>query len=109
MFLETSSKRESIEIVIAEIDYLNHIQRTFPDLNIQHVQVNREGMANISIIINQERVFRFPREEWGVDLLRNEANALDLVRKYVDIPVPIRTATNRMRWCSTPSSQVNHC
>ena len=74
--------------MIAETDYLNHIQRTFPDLDLQDVQINREGMVNISVIVNQERVFRFPREEWGVDLLRKEMNALDLARKYVDIPVP---------------------
>ena len=74
--------------MIAETDYLNHIQRTFPDLKLQDIHVNREGMVNVAIIVNQERVFRFPREEWGVGLLRNEMNALDLVRKYVDIPVP---------------------
>ncbi|MEM7134101.1 MAG: phosphotransferase [Chloroflexota bacterium] len=74
--------------MIPESEYLNHIQQTFPDLDLQDIQNNRDGMVNISVIVNQERVFRFPREEWGVDLMRNEMNALDLVRNYVDIPVP---------------------
>ncbi|MBV7336652.1 phosphotransferase [Chloroflexi bacterium TSY] len=67
---------------------MSHIQRTFPDLDLQDVQINQDGMVNVSVIVNQERVFRFPREEWGIDLLRNEMNALDLVQNYVDIPIP---------------------
>lgn len=74
--------------MIPESDYLNHIQRTFPDLDMRDVQVNQDGMVNASVIVNRERVFRFPREAWGVALLRNEMNALDLVRKYVEIPIP---------------------
>lgn len=74
--------------MIAETDYLAHIQQTFPDLELKDVWINRDGMVNVSVIVNQERVFRFPREPRGVELLRNEMRVLDLVRKYVDIPVP---------------------
>ncbi len=74
--------------MIAEAEYLNHIQRIFPDFDLSDVQINQEGMVNVSVIVNWERVFRFPRKEWGVALQRNEMNALDLVRQYVDIPVP---------------------
>jgi aminoglycoside 2''-phosphotransferase len=72
----------------AESDYIKHIQHTFPDLDIQDVKINREGMVNVVVIVNQARVFRFPREPWGVVLLRQEAKALDLVRRYVDLPTP---------------------
>lgn len=79
----------SIEItMISESEYLNHIQHTFPDLDLQDVYINQEGMVNISVIVNWARVFRFPRGEWAIPLQRNEMNALDLVRHYVDIPVP---------------------
>lgn len=74
--------------MISESDYLNHIQQTFPNLDLQDVQINQDGMVNVSVIVNRERVFRFPREEWGVDLQRNEMNAIDLIRNYVDIPIP---------------------
>jgi aminoglycoside 2''-phosphotransferase len=74
--------------MIAESDFIKHIQHTFPDLDIQNIQINREGMANVVVIVNQARVFRFPRDPWGVELLRHEAKALDLVRRYVDLPVP---------------------
>lgn len=71
-----------------EAEYLTHIQQTFPNLEMRDVVFNRDGMVNVSVIVNRERVFRFPREAWGIDLLRNEMNALDLVRSYVDLPVP---------------------
>lgn len=74
--------------MISESDYLIHIQQAFPDLDLQDVLFNREGMVNVSVIVNRERVFRFPRAEWGVALLQQEMNALDLMRQYVDIPVP---------------------
>lgn len=74
--------------MIADTDYLNHIQRTFPELDLADVQINQDGMVNVSVIVNRKRVFRFPREEWGVALQRKEMNALDLVRQHVDISVP---------------------
>ena len=74
--------------MISESEYLNHIQQAFPDLALQDVHVNREGMVNVAVIVNRGRVFRFPRAERGAALLQHEKNALDLVRQYVDIPVP---------------------
>ena len=74
--------------MIPKSDYLDHIQRTFPNIELQDVQINEDGMVNVSVIVNKERVFRFPRADWGVDLLWNEANAIDLVCKYVEVPVP---------------------
>lgn len=74
--------------MIPESEYLNHIRRTFPNLVLDDVHINRDGMVNVSVIVNRERVFRFPRAEWAVALLHQEMNALDLVRKYVDVPTP---------------------
>jgi len=61
--------------IIPESEYLDHIQQTFPTLSLQNVQINQDGMVKVSVIVNRERVFRFPREEWGIDFLRNEMNA----------------------------------
>lgn len=74
--------------MIPESEYLNHIRQTFPSIDIQEVQINRDGMVNVSVVVNRARVFRFPREPSGLDLMRNEMNVLDLIRPYVDIPVP---------------------
>ena len=74
--------------MIAESDYLNHIKKIFPAIDLQNAHIDKDGMVNVSVIVNQKRVFRFPREEWGIDLMHNEMNALDLLRNYVDIPIP---------------------
>ncbi|MEM7028413.1 MAG: phosphotransferase, partial [Chloroflexota bacterium] len=74
--------------MIPESDYLTHIQQTFPDIDLADVHINKDGMVNVSVIVNQARVFRFPREEWGIELLRNEMNVLDLIRPYIDLPIP---------------------
>ncbi|HRW05874.1 MAG TPA: phosphotransferase [Caldilineaceae bacterium] len=74
--------------MLSEADYLQHIQQTFPDLELRAVKINRDGMVNVSVIVNRERVFRFPRAEWGIALMRNEANVLDLLRKHVALPIP---------------------
>lgn len=74
--------------MIPESEYLNHIKNTFPTFKIHDVSINYDGMVNVSVIVNRARVFRFPRAERGVELLRNEMRVLDLVRSYVDIPVP---------------------
>ena len=76
--------------MIPESEYINHVQRAFPDLDLQDVQINREGMVNAAVIVNHERVFGFLRTEWGVALLHREANALNLVRQYVELTVPHR-------------------
>ena len=39
----------------------------------------------MSVIVGEERVCRFPR---GVEVQRREGRALDLARRYVDMPVP---------------------
>ena len=33
--------------VLPENEYLNHIRATFPELDIQDVQINREGMVHL--------------------------------------------------------------
>lgn len=51
--------------MISETDYLQYIQQTFPGLALRAVKINRDGMVNVSVIVNQERVFRFPRAGIG--------------------------------------------
>lgn len=43
--------------------YLGRIQECFPDLAISRVEGNTEGLVHDVVIINQERVFRFPKNE----------------------------------------------
>ena len=41
--------------------YLEKIQLTFPELTLEHVESNFEGLVNDVLVVNQVRIFRFPR------------------------------------------------
>ena len=75
-------------MIVAESDYLDHIRKHFPKLDLENVDFNRDGMVNVAVIVNRERVFRFPREVWGIELLQNEMRVLDLVKRHVEILIP---------------------
>ena len=61
----------------AESDSLTHTKHTLPDLDIRDFKINRESLVYVVVIVNQARVFRFPRQLWGIKLLRLEAKALE--------------------------------
>lgn len=63
--------------------YLGRIQECFPDLAISRVEGNTEGLVHDVVIINQERVFRFPKSEGTKKSLAKEARVLDLARARV--------------------------
>jgi len=69
--------------------HLGRIRECFPDLAISHVEVNTEGLVNDIVVINHDRVFRFPKTEWAKKALVEEARVLNLVRRYVDIQIPL--------------------
>jgi len=70
--------------------YTERIKQYFPDLVVEQVEVNSDGLMNDVLIVNGERVFRFAKDaEWIRECLRKEARILDLVRERVDMPVPV--------------------
>ncbi len=71
------------------LPYLDRIRECFPDLAISHVEINSEGLVHDVVIINQERVFRFPKSEGGRKSLVKEAKVLDLAREYVELRIPL--------------------
>jgi aminoglycoside 2''-phosphotransferase len=68
--------------------HLERIRTYYPELSSSAVQVVAEGLVNDILIINNERVFRFPKAEWAREDQRREVKILNLVREYVDMPVP---------------------
>jgi aminoglycoside 2''-phosphotransferase len=69
--------------------YLERIRRYFPDLRVDQVQSNDDGLMNDVLIVNQERIFRLAKDQqWIRDCLQQEARILSLVRQYVTMPVP---------------------
>jgi aminoglycoside 2''-phosphotransferase len=69
---------------------LEKIREVFPALEISTIRANGEGLVNDVLIVNEDLVFRFPRnEDWGVKLFANEIKVIELARKYVEIPLPV--------------------
>jgi aminoglycoside 2''-phosphotransferase len=68
--------------------YLNLIRTRFPDLNDVSFSINRDGLFNDVIIVNDAIVFRFPKNAEAKRTLAAEAKVLDVVRRFVAMPVP---------------------
>jgi aminoglycoside 2''-phosphotransferase len=69
--------------------HLQKIKAIFPNLEISTIRINSEGLINDVLIVNEDLVFRFPRNaDWGVKLFTNEIKVIELARKYVEIPLP---------------------
>ena len=68
--------------------YRQQIEASEPTLNIQTWEINREGLVNNAVIVNETHVFRFPKHEWAIDHLWQEANCLTLAHEHLDMPLP---------------------
>lgn len=77
------------DISEADSKYLDRIRECFPHLNIEAVLANRDGLINDVLIVNNQLVFRFPKNEaWARDLLTNEIRVIQLARNYLDVQIP---------------------
>jgi len=78
------------------IDYLlQRVRRIMPDLKIENIERNEEGLINDVLIVNKQLVFRFAKSEEYARLLQNEMKTLDQVRLQLDIQVPTPTHQGR--------------
>lgn len=68
--------------------HLMRIRQCFPELEFNHIQLDTDGKSSDILIINHERVFRFPRSEAARQSLWREKAALQLVGRYASLPVP---------------------
>lgn len=69
--------------------HLKKIKAVFPSLEISALRVNSDGLINDVLIVNEDLVFRFPRDaERNAKLFANEIKIIELARKYVEIPLP---------------------
>jgi len=59
-----------------------------PDLRISSLRAGDDGLVNDVLIVNEELVFRFARDEAGCRALEREARLLAFVRPRVSLPVP---------------------
>ena len=68
--------------------YRKRIHEIDPELVIESVNLNREGLLNDVVIVNGELVFRFAKREFGFKDPQAEANILRLLQKYITLPIP---------------------
>lgn len=68
--------------------HLQRINELYPELSLDEMQVNNEGLVNQVVVVGNERIFRFPRYEWAREALQHEARILALLRDKVAVTIP---------------------
>ena len=69
--------------------FIIRIKDSNPNLAIERARYNPDALANDVIVINDDLVFRFPKDEAGRANLANEVKLLGIVRAHVSLPVPV--------------------
>ncbi len=64
--------------------HLDRIHSCFPDLTVRSIEVGN-GLINDVLILNDELVFRFPKNSRAHQSLANEQIILELVRERIDV------------------------
>jgi aminoglycoside 2''-phosphotransferase len=68
--------------------YLERIAAVFPHVSPQRMRINRDGLMNDVVIVDDEWAFRFAKTAAGREALLRESHILDLVRQAVTLPAP---------------------
>ena len=68
--------------------YLARIQADVPTLDVMSARLNSDGMANDVVVVNDDLVFRFAKNEHAQNLLPYEAELLQVIARHVTVPVP---------------------
>ncbi|HSX04573.1 MAG TPA: phosphotransferase [Rhabdochlamydiaceae bacterium] len=68
---------------------LKLIQSQFPELNALKIKLLGVGWDNTAYLINDQFVFRFPRRQIAVPLLKTELSLLPKIAGYLPLPIPI--------------------
>ncbi len=90
------------------IEFLQRIRTIMPDLRIEHFEINQEGTLNNVVIVNQDLVFRFAKNEAYARTLQTEIRILDFIRPKLDIrvPAPIYTSADCMVYPLLPGQPL---
>lgn len=67
------------------------IEATFPELQPARVELLGIGWDNSAFTVNGELVFRFPRREVAVELIRHECALLPALAPHLPLPIPVPT------------------
>jgi aminoglycoside 2''-phosphotransferase len=72
----------------SETVWKDRIQKLMPDVKMEQIEINQEGLINDVVIVNHELVFRFAKTQEHTRLLDTEIKILDLIRPSVSLEVP---------------------
>jgi aminoglycoside 2''-phosphotransferase len=64
------------------------IRQPMPDLAIEHIELNQEGLVNDIAIINDDLIVRFPKTEQGIQIQLQEIDLLNTIRPHLKLRIP---------------------
>lgn len=64
------------------------VKAIMPELEIQHFEINQEGLINDVAIVNKKLVFRFAKTDKYARILDDEMKILDIIRSRIGMEVP---------------------
>jgi aminoglycoside 2''-phosphotransferase len=68
--------------------YLEKIRAVYPNLSLDRLELNQDGMNNDVVIINHQIVCRFPKTDETKEDLKNEVKVLQIIQPFIDLPIP---------------------
>lgn len=88
--------------------YTERIRQLAPEIAVDSVSLNREGLINDVVIVNGELIFRFPKHEYGFKRLKDEARILRLLRNHItlDTPSPLYEADDCLAYRMIPGETL---
>ena len=68
--------------------WTDRIQSIMPELAIEQIELNQEGVINDIVIVNHKLVFRFTKTQEYFGLLDIEMGLLDIIRPHLSVQIP---------------------
>lgn len=68
--------------------YKKRIGELCPDLAIESISLNTQGLLNDVVVVNRKLIFRFAKSGFGFKDPLEEAKVLHLLQKYVTLQIP---------------------
>jgi aminoglycoside 2''-phosphotransferase len=68
--------------------YEERIRQLAPEVVVNSISINREGLLNDVVILNGELIFRFPKHEYSFKHLKDEARILKLLQNHITLEIP---------------------
>lgn len=68
--------------------YIEKIQSVYPNMALNQLEFNQDGMNNDVVIVNHQLVCRFPKTDWAKEDLKYEVEILQIAQRLVDLPIP---------------------